>query len=459
MATRHFYSRRCELPVSAEEAFAWHTRPGALERLLPPWETVRIVRRSGGIADGDSTELSVRLGPVCMNWLAEHRDFVAGRQFRDVQLRGPLAFWEHTHRFEPVDAAHSILEDHIDYELPGGPLGRVVAAGHVERRIDRMMAYRHRTTQADLAEHQRFANRPRLRVALTGASGLIGSALAALLTTGGHEVIRLVRRASGDGGTVHWDPSTGAIEGSGLDGVDAVVHLAGENIGTGRWTDVKKERIRESRVGVTHRLCETLARLDRPPHVFVAASAIGFYGDRGNEWLDETSAPGEGFLAQVCTEWEGAVEPARKRGIRVVHARLGVVLTPKGGALARLSPVFQAGMGGRVGTGNQYWSWIGLDDAIGALHHLLWNDIHGPVNLVAPQTVTNRVFTAILGEVLRRPTLAPLPACVARMFLGEMADRLLLASARVRPARLEATGYPFRHPELEMALRHLLGRT
>jgi uncharacterized protein (TIGR01777 family) len=244
-----------------------------------------------------------------------------------------------------------------------------------------------------------------------------------------------------------------------MEGLDAVVHLAGENIATGRWNAAKKARIRDSRVQGTRLLCEALAQLVHPPRVLISTSAIGYYGDRGAHTLRENSAPGRGFLAEVCQAWEAATAPAVQRGLRVVLLRLGMVLSPTGGALARMLTPFRLGLGGVVGSGQQYMSWIALADVLGAIRHILDTEtLHGPVNAVAPQPVANQVFTTVLGTVLHRPTRFPLPAFVARLAFGEMADALLLASTRVLPAQLQASGYTFQYPDLEATLRHLLGR-
>jgi uncharacterized protein (TIGR01777 family) len=297
-----------------------------------------------------------------------------------------------------------------------------------------------------------------MRILLTGSSGLIGRALVPFLTAGGHEVTRLVRsRASASGGLLSWEPSASRIQVDDLEGFDAVVHLAGETI-AGLWTSRKKARILESRVQGTRLLSESLAQLQRPPAVLVAASAVGFYGDRGDEIVNEASPAGSLFLSEVATAWEAATEPAARGGIRVVNLRLGFVLSAAGGGLAMMLLPFRMGLGGRVGNGRQYLSWIALDDVLGAVTHVLASDVlRGPVNLVAPHPVTNLEFTKTLGRVLRRPTVFPMPAFAARLALGEMADNALLASTRVEPSRLLATGYQFQFPELEAALRHALG--
>jgi uncharacterized protein len=297
-----------------------------------------------------------------------------------------------------------------------------------------------------------------MKVLVSGSSGLVGSALLPALGGAGHQIVRLVRSRPRPGeASILWDPSAGRLDVAGLEGLDAVVHLAGESVASGRWTSGKKARIRDSRVGGTKLLSESIARTSRPPRVLVCASAIGYYGNRGDEVLLEDSPPGNDFLAEVCRAWEAAAEPATRKGLRVVPLRFGVILSGAGGALAKMLPPFRLGLGGVLGSGRQYMSWISIDDAVGAiLHALATEPLRGPVNAVAPQAVTNLVFTKTLGRVLSRPTIVPMPAFAARAAFGEMADALLLSSARVEPARLKATAYRFRHPDLEGALRHLL---
>lgn len=295
-----------------------------------------------------------------------------------------------------------------------------------------------------------------MKILVSGSTGLIGSELVSSLSHQGDQVARLVRRTPASG-EIQWDMAAGTIEANKLEGFDAVVHLAGDPIAAGRWTPEKKARIRDSRVVGTRLLAESLARLIKPPKVFACASAIGYYGDRGNELLREESPPGRGFLAATCQEWEAASEPAAQRGIRVVHLRFGIVMSPKGGALSMMLLPFRMGLGGKLGSGRQTMSWVSIEDAVGAIHHALTTEIlRGPVNGVAPNPVTNLEFTRILGKVLRRPTIFPVPGFAARLAFGEMADEALLASARVDPARLKETGYRFRHPDLETALRDLL---
>jgi uncharacterized protein (TIGR01777 family) len=297
-------------------------------------------------------------------------------------------------------------------------------------------------------------------VVITGASGLLGRALTAFLTTGGHRVTRLVRREPREA-EIGWDPAAGRLDAAALEGVDAVVHLAGENLAAGRWTPGRKQRIRESRTQGTALLARTLAGLGRPPRVLVSASAVGIYGNRGDELLGDDSSPGpaDDFLVQVVRAWESATAPARDAGIRVATPRFGAVLSPAGGALGKLLPIFRLGLGGRVGSGRQWMSWISIDDAVGLIHHALATEaLGGAFNAVAPGAVTNAEFAATLGRVLGRPAVLPAPAPALRMLFGEMADETVLASQRVVPGRAVTTDYPYRHPALEEALRFVLGR-
>jgi len=299
-----------------------------------------------------------------------------------------------------------------------------------------------------------------MKVVVSGSSGLVGSALVGEFSAGGDIVTRLQRSSPKEkkGKAVHWDPGTGTVDIAGLEGQDAVVHLAGENIAGAPWSPERKKMIRDSRIVGTRFLCESLLRLERPPDTLVCASAIGYYGDRGEEILREESGPGEGFLAGVCRDWEEATGEAARKGVRVVNLRIGMVLSAEGGALAKMLPTFRAGAGGRIGSGRQYMSWIALPDLVGAIRHAIATDsLRGPVNAVSPHPVTNREFTKTLGHVLGRPTVAFLPAFAARLLFGEMADELLLASARVEPAKLLASGYRFRLPDAEGAMRYLLG--
>ncbi|WP_257454601.1 TIGR01777 family oxidoreductase [Archangium lipolyticum] len=460
MSKSQVFEARSQMPVDAEDVFAWHAREGAFQRLTPPWEPVEVEEKQGdGIREGTRVVLRMNVGPVPLRWVARHTRYVPGSLFQDVQESGPFSRWIHTHRMWDEPSGGTVLEDEVEYALPVGALGRVMGGGYARHRLERMFAYRHAVTREDLRRHAAFARLKPLTVAVSGASGLVGSALAPFLTTGGHRVRRLVR-GQPEAGDIAWAPGQGEMDVAALEGVDAVVHLAGAPIAEGRWTEERKALIRRSRVEGTRVLCESLARLARPPRVLVSASAMGFYGNRGDEVLTESSTSGEGFLADVTREWEAATAPAEQAGIRVVHLRLGVVLSSRGGALAKMLPAFLAGGGGRIGDGQQWMSWVSIEDVIGLIHFALFTEgLRGPVNAVAPNAVRQEEFARTLGQVLSRPALFPLPASAVRTLFGEMGQETLLLGAHLRPEAAERQGFTFVHPTLEQALRFTLGKT
>jgi uncharacterized protein (TIGR01777 family) len=447
--------------------FAWHERPGALERLTPPWGEVEVVRRSGGIRDGGEVELRIRRGPSTFRWHVRHRDYEEGRQFRDEQVSGPLKSWVHTHRFLPLAGGGTRVEDEIEVEPPLGAAGAAFGPAFIRRELDRLFRFRYRRLATDLAQHRAFSDRTRLKVAITGASGMIGRDLTHFLTTGGHEVVRFVRdsrkvgRAAGaDGPTsAYWNPATGEIDTAALTGVHAVVHLAGTSIASGRWTDDRKRSILKSRVLGTELMARTLAESSSGPRVLVSASAVGYYGDRGQEPVDEQAKSGSGFLAEVCRAWEGATRTAERAGARVVHLRGGVALSPAGGALGQMLLPFKVGLGGRIGSGKQYLSWIDLDDLIALyLHAIYTQSLVGPVNATAPHPVTNATFTSALGRVLGRPTIVPVPALAVKALFGELGTEALLWGQRVLPRKAASSGFTFSYEGVEESLRFQLGR-
>jgi len=455
------FSRSIRLAAPAEFVFDWHCRPGAFERLRPPWEYIEVLDAGNGVADGSRVTIAVKIGPIIRRWVAEHCDVMPGRQFTDIQIAGPFAAWRHTHRVQPEGEAACVLFDEIEYALPLGNFGESLGGPYVERQLDRLFRYRHAVTASDIAWCWAYREEQQMNIVVSGSTGLVGSALIPVLTTGGHNVSRLVRSRSNDRSKqqISWDPNANFVDAAGLEGVDAVIHLAGDPIASSRWNEAKKARIRDSRVRGTRLLCETLGHLQNPPKTLICASATGFYGSRGDEVLAESSSNGTGFLAEVCRDWEAAAEPARKRGIRVVHLRTGVVLTPAGGALAKMLLPFKMGAGGIIGDGRQYMSCIAIDDLVAAIVYLLVTPtIAGPVNAVCPHPVTNAEFTQTLGKVLGRPTVFPMPAFAARLAFGEMAQELLLASQRVIPTRLSESGFRFCCPDIESALRHVLGK-
>ena len=457
------YSSVVNAPI--DEVFAWHTRPGALHRLAPPWQPVRVEQEATSLRDGRA----VLLLPGGVRWVAEHQPdgYDPPRQFVDQLVSDGLPAtalfsktlsrsltWRHVHGFhEAAVPGTTRVQDDLQTTVP-------------EAALRQTFGYRHRQLAADLkAQQWARARQPEpLTVAVTGSSGLIGTALTALLTTGGHRVIRLVRHPASGENERQWDPARPAP--GLLDGVDAVVHLAGAGI-AGRFTETHKREVRDSRIGPTRALAELAATAAKNSHstggglkVFISASAVGYYGAaRGDEVLTETSGRGSDFLAGVVADWEAATQPAADAGLRTVQVRTGLVLSPKGGTLRALFPLFEAGVGGKLGDGRQWMSWIGIDDLTDAyLRALVDPALSGKVNAVAPDPVRNADFTKILGRVLRRPTVIPVPAFGPRLVFGEEGARELAeASQRVRPDALLTAGHPFRYTRLEPALRHLLG--
>jgi len=457
------YQKQTKINAPVETLFAYHENPNAFRRLTPPWEQVEVLRHEGGIQDGAEVDIKLKIGPVPQKWSLTHQNYEKNVQFEDKQVKGPFAHWVHTHRTIPDGDQNSILDDDIAYKLPLGILGRIFGSAFAHAKNDRMFIYRHEVTSQDVAMHQQYIDRPRLRIAITGASGLIGSQLAPLLTTGGHQVCRLVRskKEAQAEDAIYWNPATGEIEAEKLEGVDAVIHLAGENIASHRWTAQQKQAIIDSRAKGTKLIVDTISNLKQKPKVLISASGIGYYGGRGDEILTEDSPAGTtNFQSEVCKIWEDATQPAADAGIRVVIMRLGVVLALNGGALQRMLLPFLMGVGGRLSSGKQYMSVIALDDVIDIMHHaLMQDDMHGAYNVTMPEPVTNQHFTKILGKVIKRPTIFPIPAFALRLLFGKLADELLLSSFRTVPKRLQESGYDYRYPDLEGALRHVMGRT
>lgn len=448
------FVKRTKITVPQETLFAWHEMPGAFERLTPPFENIRVLSHSGGIKDGATIKVEVKEGLFPIRWELQHQNYRPPHLFQDVQLRGLFKSWSHEHRFLSESENQSVIEDRIEYELPLGFIGDLFGNPIVMGKLNRLFEYRHAITTQDVLLSYTNKEMPPMKILISGASGLIGSALVPFLTAQGHEVVPLTRNK----GAISWDPETGDLDVDKIEGFDAVVHLAGESVAQ-KWTPNAKTRIHNSRIKGTGLLAEGLATLKNPPKVFICASAIGFYGNRGSEILTEKNSPGSGFLSSVCKGWENASTAAAISGIRTVNLRIGIVLSPKGGALAKMLTPFKMGGGGVLGSGKQYMSWISLDDMVNAIYFALQNqNIEGPLNAVAPYPVTNREFTSVLGKVLGRPAVLPVPSFALQLLLGEMAEELLLGGCNVLPEKLTAAGFKFQYPQIEPALRHLLGK-
>lgn len=486
------------LPFPREDVFAWFSRPGALVRLSPPFSGSVRREPSKGLEVGSTAELGIgapgglglglgaavgsAAGPLHLPgwarpeipWQARHVGLAPGRAFTDVMDAGPLSSWTHEHLFED-DGDGTIMRDRVTFALPlpegrTGPLGRLSHWGEARftAELERMFAYRERQLIGDLLFHSRHRTERPLRIALSGATGLIGTQLRALLQGGGHEVLRLVRRPAAAPDEISWDPDAARIDAETLRGCDVVVHLAGHPIG-GRFTAGTKQRIMSSRTSGTSLLARTLADLssDGRQRTLVCGSAIGYYGASPQartpgtpEELTEDCPPGTDFLADVCAAWEASCEPARRAGVRVANIRTGIVQSPAGGALQRMLPLFMVGVGGRLaGAGVQ--SWIGIDDIVGLFAHAALDEgVSGAVNAVAPHPVGGAEYADTLAAVLGRPAKVTVPAAGPALLLGRQgAQEIVQADQDVSSARAEALGYGFRHPDLASALRHVLGRS
>ncbi len=440
------FTHRSTLPFPADEVFSWHLRPGALCRLIPPWRKVQVLFQDGGPnQEGARIGLNVFFAGLSWKWILEHRNFTPGKEFSDHQIQGPFSEYRHRHRVEPIDAHSCQLIDEVSYRLP--------CALSIDTELAKLFHWRHRIIKEDLDLITKHKAAP-MRILLSGATGLIGRPLEAFLKTAGHDVVHLVRNQhQTNRHAIYWDPAHGDVHKENFEDFDAVIHLAGENIAAGRWSKKRKERLFLSRCRDSWLLSQVLSRLFRPPKTVICASALGYYGNRGEEELTEESAKGQGFLADLCQKWESSMQAIENRGARVVHTRFGIVLSASGGILQRSILPFKLGLGGRIGSGKQVMSWVGIDDVVGSIYHaLVTESIHGPVNVAAPHPVSQKDFATALGQKLNRPACVPVPAWALRLILGEMADELLLSSARVSPLKLLETEYAFRYPRLQDAL-------
>ncbi|QDT59067.1 Epimerase family protein [Stieleria bergensis] len=444
------------MPVPIEQAFAYHDRPGAFERLIPPWKTVTVEHNDRSLQPDSQVTMRVHMGPLRPKWVARHTRLERPHHFQDIQQSGPFSHWQHDHRFE-ARGDKSLLIDDISYQAPLGKLGSLLSNRLINTELQTTFAYRHRVTADDLQLLERWGTEKKLRVAISGSTGLVGRNLCAMLRLLGHEVIAIKRTPVADGSTDEVNPWQSEQQAQRLNGIDAVIHLAGKSIADTRWSPSVKAAIRESRVDLTKQLADRLAKLQQPPSALLCASASGVYGHHADEEFTEDSVPGDDFLSDVAVQWEAACRSAAEAGIRVVNLRLGIVLDPRGGALSKMRlPAKLAG--GALGGGKQWWSWIALDDVLGATYHAMMNeDVQGPVNLVSPNPIRQKDFANVLGKTIGIPALLPAPAFGLRLALGEMADYLLLASCRVRPTVLLNTNYEFRFAELDQALMYCLG--
>jgi len=452
------FTQKTQVDVPVATLFAWHAREGAINRLTPPWAPLSLISRKGkGIDCGVQVKFRMKVMGIPMIWEAEHVEHKENELFRDRQVRGPFALWEHLHLFHTKGKNAAVMEDRVTFKLPMGILS-LPFYGHARKELKRIFSYRHRVLKADM--ENRVGRIRKQRILVSGASGTIGKALVPFLRTCGHEIIRLVRDSENNAqDALYWDPYKNILDLDAAGPIDAVISLNGVDISRGKWTEKQKKLIVDSRVIPTRVLVDKMRAMKQPPSVFISSSAIGLYGEGADSELTEETPMGDSFISHVCDQWETASLGAARGGIRTVQLRIGVVLTPAGGALERMFIPFFLGLGTRLSHGRQYMSWISMDDALGGILHILEEkEVHGPVNLTAPVPVTNKKFTQTLGRVLSRPAFFVMPGPIARLLWGDMGRETLLTSARVLPQKLIQSGYEFTHSRLEAALRHLLGR-
>lgn len=449
------FKYQSDVPLDAEVLFAWHLHPAALRRLSPPWQPVHILHQEP-LKEGAKLVLKTPIPntPFWTKWTARHLEVHPPDGFTDIQEAGPFKIWQHEHRFIAHEQG-TRMEDSLRYQMPFPSLLHPIFGRKLHRQFEQSFAYRHAVLARDVALFQLYEATPK-RVLISGGSGLVGSALIPFLETMGFEVWKLVRRNPHEK-EIQWDPYKQIINPRALEDFDAVIHLSGENVGK-RWTKRTKRKIWYSRTISTTFLAQTLAKLKRPPEVFISASGAGFYGETALPATEEHGL-GHGFLADVCEAWEQSTLPAKSAGIRVINARFGLILSPAGGALQKMLPVFLNNVGGKIGTGEQMMSWISIDDVLGIFYHLLHHNlITGAINVVSPNAVSNLEFSQTLAHVLARPCFMSVPRPIVGVLFGQMGKETLLQSQNVYPERLLAQSYPFMHPQLEDALRHVLGR-
>jgi uncharacterized protein (TIGR01777 family) len=464
------FKKSSELPFDQKTVFDYHARRGAIDRLIPPWERVKILKRNDSLNVGAEVLLQQSLGPLKMEWLAKHTAFQPPNRFQDIQVRGPFRSWIHDHLIESTSNQTSRLTDSVQFRLPYGLLGQL-GSRWIQTKVASMFDYRHRTTLEDLqfSAHINswFPAGRTIRIGVSGSSGMIGRRVCALASVSGIHVVRIVRPGTPSAdASIPADSVTTFANGTFsnphlVEQLDAVIHLGGHGIADHRWTERTKQKILSSRVDSTTALVKGLKALNTPPKKFVCASGIGAYGDQGesicsDDNLDSQPQNGSSFLEQVSYEWEAAARAYLDCG-NVCIGRLAMAIHPLEGALSKMIPLFRLGLGGKLGSGKQYWSWIHVDDAAGAFLHLALNpSSSGLYNLSSPEPVTNNEFTHVLSRKLKRWAILPAPKFGLKLMLGQMADELLLASIRATPSRLAGESYPFRARCLDQAFNQLL---
>lgn len=456
MSSKSRFRFRSFIKRPANEAFAWHLRPRMMERSIPPWEDIKMIQTDGRPnIPGSKISMNARIvGCYWRKFLLEYSNYVPNESFNVIQNEGFCSDCEYTTSITPQSEHSCEVIDQFEFTHKLPKVFLPFMNGFIKKRLARLLQYKHEMIYNDLGLFEKYSFEKPLKILITGSHGFIGKNLTTFLEFAGHDVWHLSRvKKEGDTQTLVWDDSDASFE-----GFDVVVNLAGENIGKGRWTRRKKERILKSRYEVTERLVEILKKLQHPPQTFINASAVGYYGDQGSDVVNESSPPREGlFISEVCEHWERSSRDLEEKGVRVVQSRFGMVLSSGGGALTKILIPFKLGLGGKIGSGHQYLSWVAIDDVIGALYHIMMTpSISGPVNVSSPNPVTNAVFAKKLSSYLKRWLGPPVPEFFIRMLMGQKGEELLLTSTRVEPKVLTESGYSFQFPKLQLALEHIV---
>jgi uncharacterized protein (TIGR01777 family) len=449
---------KTNLNFPAQKVFSWHNQHGAFARLLPPWEKIKVLSHPGEIRDGSEVKLKCFVaGPFYFNWHLRHSDFSQNQSFSDTQISGPFKKYKHQHLFSE-NASSTQLNDKIEYELPFSPITKYLGKFFLEDRLSRTFYYRDQILKNDLSFHTEFADKSKLKFLITGASGLIGKALISFLETAGHQVNTVVRNPSKIG------PSSVFFSGEEFkfkpdDHFDCIINLAGAGIADQRWSQSRKKEIYESRIQYTEKLIDSLRKLNVAPKTLISCSGLSFYKEHENAANTEESPKGQGFLSDVANAWEQAAERSSSLGVRVCTLRLGVILDPRGGSLKKMLPAFNFGLGAKLGSGEQMFSWVSLEDVIRAILFLAYKEeLSGAFNLCSPNPTSNSTFTNTLARVLARPAFFKAPVQMLNLIFGEMASETMLASINCAPNKLLHSGFKFIFPELEVCLNYCLGK-
>lgn len=451
-----FQKKSKPIPISANDIYHWHNMEGTIERLIPPWQNVTIIERSGGLGLGGKTVLNLKLGPFHKLYVGEHLEEDIGKMFTDIQVKGPFKYWKHEHKFTNISIAGkaaAIIDDKINYGLPLQQYLPTPIKKYVHRDLEKTFHYRHATTRNDLLAHKKY-NCTSKNILISGASGSIGKHLVPFLTSGGHKVWRLVRRSPAkEANEIFWNPKTGEV--GDIPQIDGIIHLAGEAIGLARWNKEKKNEVLLSRKLGTQTIAKLAVKLN--VDFLISSSATGFYGDSPNSYISEEQKHGEDFISQVCKEWEDATEIAKEAGIRTVLLRMGAVLDGGSGVLRKLSSTGLFAVPKYFGSGKQMMSWICMDDLIYAIFHCTATDIEGPLNICSPEPISNKEFMKTIASIGNKILLPPIPSAYLRLVYGQMADEIALANNHVTCQKLIHSGFDFQYPDIKSCLQRQLG--